>query len=172
MSQYSKTTKQQLDAYERTFSTTLNTNYKNAFIQCKKTNTNCSTMKGQLNKVNDSLNKVKNLAASVESKVNAEKSNISNYESTLTNQETEFNDKLKKLNSISSEDRASKTLRKDRKATMIGDYLTLAYYVFTNAIIIYLLHKQYNFSALYLLAVFFVILLVIFILAWFGIPYT
>ena len=37
MSQYSKTTKQQLDAYERTFSTTLNTNYKNAFIQCKKT---------------------------------------------------------------------------------------------------------------------------------------
>ena len=32
MSQYSKTTKQQLDAYNRTFSTTLNTNYKNAFL--------------------------------------------------------------------------------------------------------------------------------------------
>ena len=40
MSEYSKTTRQQLDAYERTFSTTLNTNYKNAFIQCKKSNTN------------------------------------------------------------------------------------------------------------------------------------
>ena len=68
MSQYSKTTKQQLDAYERTFSTTLNTNYKNAFIQCKKTDINCSTMKGQLNKVNDTLGKVKNLAASVKGK--------------------------------------------------------------------------------------------------------
>jgi len=172
MSQYSKTTRQQLDAYERTFSTTLNTNYKNAFIQCKKSNTNCSTMQGELNKVNDSLNNVKNLAASVNSKVNAEKADISNYKTTLTNQQTAFNEKLKKLNTISGEERASKTLRTDKKNSMTQDYLTLAYYVCTNALILYLLHKQYKFSALYFLAVFLVILVIIFVLAWFGIPYA
>ena len=172
MSQYSKTTKQQLDAYERTFSTTLNTNYKNAFIQCKKTDVNCSTMKGQLNKVNDTLSKVKNLAASVEGKVNAEKRDISNYEQTLSSQQTIFDEKLRELNTINEQDQASKTLRKDRKESMTYDYLTLTYYFCTNVIIIYLLHKQYNFSALYLLAVFLVILVVIFVLSFFGIPYA
>ena len=162
MSQYSKTTKQQLDAYERTFSTTLNTNYKNAFIQCKKTDVNCSTMKGQLNKVNDTLGKVKNLAASV----------ISNYEQTLSSQQTIFDEKLRELNTINEQDQASKTLRKDRKESMTYDYLTLTYYFCTNVIIIYLLHKQYNFSALYLLAVFLSLLVVIFVLAFFGIPYA
>ena len=69
MSQYSKTIRQQLDAYERTFSTTLNTNYKNAFIQCKKSNTNCSTMQGELNKVNDSLNNVKKVIKAVDNEI-------------------------------------------------------------------------------------------------------
>jgi len=55
---------------------------------------------------------------------------------------------------------------------MTYDYLTLTYYFCTNVIIIYLLHKQYNFSALYLLAVFLVILVVIFVLGFFGIPYA
>ena len=172
MSQYSKTTKQQLDAYERTFSTTLNTNYKNAFIQCKKSNTNCSTMKGELNKVNDSLINVQNLAASVKSKVDATKVDISHYQTTLRNQQTVFDKELKKLNTITGGERASTTLRKDRKVTMIQDYLTLAYYFCTNAIILYLLHKQYKFSVFYFLAVFLVILVVIFVLAWFGIPYA
>ena len=143
MSQYSKTTKQQLDAYERTFSTTLNTNYKNAFIQCKKSNTNCSTMKGELNKVNDSLINVQNLAASVKSKVDATKVDISHYQTTLRNQQTVFDKELKKLNTITGGERASTTLRKDRKVTMIQDYLTLAYYFCTNAIILYLLHKYF-----------------------------
>ena len=43
---------------------------------------------------------------------------------------------------------------------------------YPNAIILYLLHKQYKFSVLYFLAVFLVILVVIFVLAWFGIPYA
>ena len=115
---------------------------------------------------------MKNLAASVEGKVNAEKKNISNYEQTLSSQQTIFDEKLRELNTINEQDQASRTLRKDRKQSMTYDYLTLTYYFCTNVIIIYLLHKQYNFSALYLLAVFFVILLVIFILAWFGIPYA
>jgi len=172
MSQYSKTTRQQLDAYERTFSTTLNTNYKNAFVQCKKENANCTTMQGQLNKVNDTLSKVKNLAATVASKVNAEKTKISNYQSTLKTQQILFDEELQKLNTITGEERASKTLRKDTESIMIQDYLTLAYYFFTNAIILYLLHKQYKFSVLYFLAVFLVIIAVLFVLAWFGIPYA
>ncbi len=172
MSQYSKTTKQQLDAYERNFSTTLNTDYKNAFIQCKKTNTNCNTMSGQLNKVNDSLINVKNLAASVRSKVDAEKSDISNYKSKITNQKTQFNEKLDKLNAVNDEENASNTLKADRKTSMIGDYLTLAYYACTNMIILYLLHKEYEFSILYFLGVVLVILAIIFILALFGIPYN
>ena len=62
--------------------------------------------------------------------------------------------------------------RTDKKDSMTQDYLTLAYYVCTNALILYLLHKQYKFSALYFLAVFLVILVIIFVLAWFGIPYA
>ena len=170
MSQYSKTTKQQLDAYNRTFSTTLNTNYKNAFIQCRKSNINCDTMKSQLVKVHDTLSDVQNLAASVKSKVDKQKNIVSTYENNLMNQKQEFQDKLKDLNSINNWQQASKTLRKNKKTSM--RYFTLAYYVLTIIFIIYLLHKQYKFSALYFLTVFLVILLVIAGLAWWGIPYN
>jgi hypothetical protein len=86
MSQYSKTTKQQLDAYDRTFSTTLNTNYKNAFIQCRKSNINCDTMKSQLVKIHDTLSDVQNLAASVKSTVDKQKTTVSTYENNLISQ--------------------------------------------------------------------------------------
>jgi len=172
MSQYSKTTKQQLDAYNRTFSTTLNTNYKNAFIQCRKSNINCDTMKSQLVKVHDTLSDVQNLAASVKSKVDKQKNIVSTYENNLMNQKQEFQDKLKDLNSINNWQQASKTLRKNKKTSMRYEYFTLAYYVLTIIFIIYLLHKQYKFSALYFLTVFLVILLVIAGLAWWGIPYN
>jgi hypothetical protein len=100
------------------------------------------------------------------------KKEISNYEQTLSSQKTIFDEKLQELNTINEQDQASKTLRKDRKKSMTYDYLTLTYYFCTNVIIIYLLHKQYNFSALYLLAVFLSLLVVIFVLAFFGIPYA
>ncbi len=172
MSQYSKTTKQQLDAYNRTFSTTLNTNYKNAFIQCRKSDINCDTMKSQLVKIHDTLSDVQNLAASVKSTVDKQKITVSNYENDLINQKQEFQDKLKDLNSVNDWQKASKTLRKNKKASMKYEYFTLAYYVLTIILVIYLLHKQYKFSALYFLAVFLVILLVIAGLAWWGIPYN
>ena len=172
MSQYSKTTKQQLDAYNRTFSTTLNTNYKNAFIQCRKSNINCDTMKSQLVKVHDTLSEVQNLAAAVKSTVDKKKTTVSTYENSLISQKQEFQDKLKDLNSINDADNASKTLRKNKKTSMKYEYFTLAYYVLTIMLVIYLLHKQYKFSALYFLAVFLVILLVIAGLAWWGIPYN
>jgi len=172
MSQYSKTTKQQLDAYNRTFSTTLNTNYKNAFIQCRKSNINCDTMKSQLVKVHDTLSEVQNLAAAVKSTVDKKKTTVSTYENSLISQKQKFQDKLKDLNSINDADNASKTLRKNKKTSMKYEYFTLAYYVLTIMLVIYLLHKQYKFSALYFLAVFLVILLVIAGLAWWGIPYN
>ena len=172
MSQYSKTTKQQLDAYNRTFSTTLNTNYKNAFIQCRKSNINCDTMKSQLVKVHDTLSEVQNLAAAVKSTVDKKKTTVSTYENSLISQKQKFQDKLKDLNSINDADNASKTLRKNKKTNMKYEYFTLAYYVLTIMLVIYLLHKQYKFSALYFLAVFLVILIVIFVLAWWGIPYN
>ena len=172
MSQYSKTTKQQLDAYNRTFSTTLNTNYKNAFIQCRKSNINCDTMKSQLVKVHNTLSEVQNLAAAVKSKVDKKKTTVSAYENSLISQKQEFQDKLKDLSSINDADNASKTLRKNKKTSMKYEYFTLAYYVLTIILVTYLLHKQYKFSALYFLAVFLVILLVIAGLAWWGIPYN
>ena len=172
MSQYSKTTKQQLDAYNRTFSTTLNTNYKNAFIQCRKSNVNCDTMKSQLVKVHDTLSDVQNLAAAVKSTVDKKKTTVSTYENSLISQKQKFQDKLKDLNSIKDSDNASKTLRKNKKTSMTYEYFTLAYYVLANIAIVFLLHKQYKFSALYFLAVFLVILIVIFVLAWWGIPYN
>jgi len=171
MSQYSKKVKQQLDAYNRTFSTTLNTNYKNAFIQCRKSEINCDTMKSQLTKVNDSLTQVKNLAAEVKSNVDKQKKIISGYKINLTQQRQDYQDKLKDLNTTSAADRASSTLRKNKKTSMTYDYFTLAYYILTIILVLYLLHKQYKFTALYFLAVFLVILLVIFGLAWWGIPY-
>ena len=172
MSQYSKTTKQQLNAYNRTFSTTLNTDYKNAFIQCRQTDVNCDTMKSQLVKVHNTLSEVQNLAAAVKSKVDKKKTTVSAYENSLISQKQEFQDKLKDLSSINDADNASKTLRKNKKTSMKYEYFTLAYYVLTIILVIYLLHKQYKFSALYFLAVFLVILLVIAGLAWWGIPYN
>ena len=172
MSQYSKTTKQQLDAYNRTFSTTLNTNYKNAFIQCRKSDINCDTMKSQLVKVHDTLSDVQNLAASVKSMVDKQKTTVSTYENNLISQKQEFQDELKDLNSVNDWQQASKTLRKNKKTSMKYEYFTLAYYVLTIILVTYLLHKQYKFSALYFLAVFLVILLVIAGLAWWGIPYN
>jgi len=172
MSPYSKTTKQQLDAYNRTFRTTLNTNYKNAFIQCRKSNINCDTMKSQLVKVHDTLSDVQNLAASVKSTVDKQKTTVSTYENNLISHKQEFQDELKDLNSVNDWQQASKTLRKNKKTSMKYEYFTLAYYVLTIILVIYLLHKQYKFSALYFLAVFLVILLVIAGLAWWGIPYN
>uniref|UniRef100_A0A6C0EMK8 Uncharacterized protein n=1 Tax=viral metagenome TaxID=1070528 RepID=A0A6C0EMK8_9ZZZZ len=172
MSQYSKTTKQQLNAYNRTFSTTLNSEYKNAFIQCRQSNVNCDTMKSQLVKVQDALSDVQNLAVSVKSVVDKKKTTVSTYENRLISQKQEFQDKLKDLNSINDTDNASKTLRKNKKTSMTYEYFTLAYYVLTIILVIFLLHKQYKFSALYFLAVFLVILLVIAGLAWWGIPYN
>jgi ATP-dependent Zn protease len=172
MSQYSKTTKQQLNAYNRTFSTTLNSGYKNAFIQCRQSNVNCDTMKSQLVKVHDALSDVQNLAASVKSVVDKKKTTVSTYENSLISQKREFQNKLKDLNSVNDADNASKTLRKNKKTSMTYEYFTLAYYVLTIILVIFLLHKQYKFSALYFLAVFLVILLVIGGLAWWGIPYN
>jgi hypothetical protein len=172
MSQYSKTTKQQLDAYNRTFSTTLNTNYKNAFVQCRKSNINCDTMKTQLTKVHSALSDVQNLAASLKSTVDKKKTTITADENSLINQNLEFKDKLKDLNNMNDAGNASNTLRKNKKTSMTYEYFTLAYYVLTIGLVIYLLHKQFKFSALYFLAVFLVILLVIGGLAWWGIPYN
>ncbi len=171
MSDYSKKTKQQLEAYNRTFSTTLNTNYKNAFIQCRKSKTNCNVMKSQLDKVNNALNEVINLEAEVKSKVDKQKTKISNYESKLDDQTEEYNAKLNNLNDANDSQQASNTLRKNKKTSMKYDYFTLAYYILTIILVLYLLHEQYKFSALYFLAVFIVILLVIGGLAWWGIPY-
>jgi len=172
MSQFSKITKQQLTAYERTFSTTLNTNYKNAFIQCRKSNINCDDMQKELDKVNNSLNSVQALAATINAKVDKEKSDISNYQVDLKEQKSQWSNKLNILNSVNDVDNASKTLRKNKKTSMTYEYFTLAYYVLANIAIVFLLHKQYKFSALYFLAVFLVILIVIFVLAWWGIPYN
>ena len=171
MSQYSKTVKQQLDAYERTFSTTLNTTYRNAFMQCKKNNTNCSTMEGQLNKVNDSLNSVKNLALHVKSKVDSEKSDISNYKSKISNQKNIFNSEIRRLNGLNDEGNASNILKTDRKTSMTRDYLILAYYACSIIIVLFLFHKQYKFPIVYFLGVSVIVIIVIFILAYFGIPY-
>ena len=44
MTPYTKTTKKQLEVWDGTFSTVM-TNYKNAFVQCRKSNVNCDTMK-------------------------------------------------------------------------------------------------------------------------------
>ena len=171
MSQYSKTVKQQLEAYNRTFSTTLNTNYKNAFIQCRKSKINCNVMKSQLNNVNDTLRKIKNLEISVKSNVESGKNKISNYENKLSKQTKEYKAKLYDLNSTNDYQQASGILRQNKESSLTYDYFTLAYYFLTIVLIIYLLHIQYKFSALYFLAVFLVILLVISVLAWWGIPY-
>ena len=171
MTPYTKTTKKQLEVWDGTFSTVM-TNYKNAFVQCRKSNVNCDTMKSQLDKAHDTLTKVKNMENAVNLKVNAKKLDISNFQKKLDNQTQDFQYKLQDLNSISDSGRASNTLRKDKKINMTYDYFTLAYYVLTNILMLYLLHKQYKFSALYFLAVFLVLLIIIFILAWWNIPYN
>ena len=115
---------------------------------------------------------MQNLAASVKSVVDKKKKTVSTYKNSLISQKREFQNKMKDLNSVNDADNASETLRKNKKTSMTYEYFTLAYYVLTIMLVIFLLHKQYKFSALYFLAVFLVILLVIGGLAWWGIPYN
>lgn len=171
MTRYSKTTKKQLDVWNGTFSTVM-TNYKTALTQCRQSEKNCDGMKIQLGKAEDTLREVKNLATSVKSVVAKNKTDISNYQKSLGTQTQKFQNTMGNLNHISDSDNASNTLRKNKKTTLTYDYFTLAYYILTNALILYLLHKQYKFSALYFLAVFLVILIVIGFLAWWGVPYN
>jgi len=170
MTPYSNTTKKQLDVYEGAFSTILK-NYKNAFIHCRKSQQDCDTMKSQLANAQSTLYDVKNMVSTVKATVGKNKKDIFNNKTKITDQAQKFQDKLTTLNTINDSDNASNTLRKNKKQTMKYEYFTLAYYVLTNILLIYLLHKQYKFSALYFLAVFLVLLIVISVLAWWGIPY-
>jgi len=171
MTKYSNATKKQLEVYEGSFSTTM-TNYKNAFIQCRQNPQDCDTMQSQLTNAQNILADVKNMVSTVKANVGKNKTDIGKNKMEITDQAQEFQDKLTALNTINDSDNASNTLRKNKKQMMKYEYFTLAYYVLTNILLLYLLHKQYKFSALYFLAVFLVLLIVIFVLAWWGIPYN
>ena len=75
-------------------------------------------MKSQLVKVHDTLSEVQNLAAAVKSTVDKKKTTVSTYENSLISQKQEFQDKLKDLNSVNDWQKASKTLRKNKKTTL------------------------------------------------------
>jgi len=174
MSQYSKTVKQQVEALERTFSTTIENDYKKAFIHCKTNNnkTQCSLMQNKLEMVKNSLAQLQSLDTIVASKVDKKKSSISNDKTVLASKEKSYSTNMDILNNVNDVNQAAAPLKHQIKKSMVSKYLYLAYYVFVDAIILYLLHKQYNFSIFYFIAVFLVILLTIFILGFFGIPYS
>jgi predicted RND superfamily exporter protein len=129
-------------------------------------------MKGELEKVDSALANTQNLSYTVKSKTDAMKASIEKIQATTKNQQKQLQNKLKVLNTENDFQNASEVLRKDKKTSQTYDYFTLAYYTLINITVIFLLHQQYKFSALNLVAVFLVILIVIFILGWFGIPYS
>ena len=53
------------------------------------------------------------------------------------------------LNTVNDVNQAAKPLKIQKKKNMTSKYLYLAYYVLADVIILYLLHKQYNFSGFY-----------------------
>ena len=174
MSQYSQTTKQQVEALERTFSTTIENDYKKAFIHCKTNNDaeQCNLMQNKLDIVNNSLAQLQSLDTIVTSKVDKNKNSILTDKTALANKKKLYSVNMNVLNNINDVNQAAAPLKTQKKKKMISKYLYLAYYVLVDIIILYLLHKQYNFSGFYFIAVFLVILIMIFILGFFGIPYS
>jgi len=136
------------------------------------TQVNCDTMKGELDKVDSALANTENLSYTVKSKTDSMKSSIVKIKNATKNQNQQIIDKLNVLNIKNDFQNASEVLREDKKTSQTYDYFTLAYYTLINITVIFLLHKQYKFSALYLVAVFLVILIVLCVLAWWGIPYN
>ena len=173
MSDFSKNIKTQVDNLDRTFSNTLinakNNNYKNNFIKCRTTNnTNqCQLMEKQLTIVNDSLNKLKAIDAVVAAKINDGKQTVNKKKQTFEEKQQAYLKNLKESNIINDFNQASIPLKEDKKKNMFWKYGYLAYYIFANILMIYLLHKQYKFSSTYLLAVCVIILIMIFILKYF-----
>ena len=174
MSQYSQTTKQQVEALERTFSTTIENDYKKAFIHCKtnKDTAQCDLMQNKLAIVKNSLAQLQSLDAVVASKVDKNKNAILTDKTILANKKKLYSANMSVLNTVNDVNQAAKPLKMQKKKNMTSKYLYLAYYVLVDIIILYLLHKQYNFSGFYFIAVFLVILIMIFILGFLGIPYS
>ena len=173
MSNFSENIKSQVENLDRTFSNTLlnakNVNYKYNFIKCRTTNNKnqCNLMESQLNTIHENLNTLKAIDTLVEAKVNDNKQNVEGKKTTFDDKKKAYLSGLKKSNIINDFDQASDPLRKDKEKNMVSKYLYLAYYIFADILIIYFLHKQYKFPVTYLLAVFIVILVIIFILKYF-----
>ena len=172
MSQYSTKTKQQMNTWYTTFSHILDSQYSSSFTDCKMHDQDCDAMENQLGSANDILENVKNLDHQVKSHVDAQIKKITKVETELADNKKVFIDTTKILNAVDNIDNASETLRKNKKTSMRYEYFSLAYYVLTDILITYMLHKQYGFSVLYFLMVFLIILVVIFVLGWMGIPYS
>ena len=173
MSNFSKKIKAQVDNLDRTFSNTLlnakNVNYKYNFIKCRTydNKNQCNLMESQLTSINNNISTLKAIDALVEAKVNDNKEAVHQKKITFNDKKQAYLLGLKESNIINDFDQASNPLRKDKEKSMISKYLYLAYYIFADILIIYLLHKQYKFTTAYLMAVFLVILIIIFVLKYF-----
>ena len=174
MSQYSQSIKQEISALERTFSTTIENDYKQAFIHCKTNNIpeQCNLMQNKLDMVHDSLAHLQSLDTIISSKVDKNKENISDTKSNLAVQKKSFSNNMNMLNTVNDVNQASDPLKLQKEKNMSSKYFYLAYYVLANIIILYLLYKQYKFSSFNFLSIFLVILILIFGLKYFGIPYV
>ena len=143
MSQYSKQVKQQVAAYDRNFSTTLNNNYKNAFLQCKRSGSEntCNEMTREVNKVEDTLKKIKALELEVSLKVNKNKKQINNEKSKFQAKKTQLQNKISEQKNIDNVGNAASTLRNDTKSTLYIEYFYLAFYIFSMLVFTFILKK-------------------------------
>jgi hypothetical protein len=174
MSQYSQSKKQEINALERTFSTTIDNDYKQAFIHCKTNNAikQCNLMQDKLDIVHDNLDHLRSLDTIISSKVDKNKKTITNLTSDLDNQKHSFLNNMSILNTTNNVNQASGPLKQQKKKTMFLKYFYLAYYVLVNLIILYLLYKVHYFSIFNFLSVFLIIIILIFIFKYFGLPYV
>ena len=166
MSQYSKQVRQQVDAYDRNFSTTLNNNYKNAFLQCKRSgNENtCNEMTREVNKVEDTLKKLKALELEVSLKVNKNKKQLNSEKKNFQAKKNMLQNKLSAQQNIGNVGSASATLRSDTKSSMYITYFYLAFYIFSMLVFTFIL-KKFKYSWLQIVSY----LVSLFILIYFAV---
>ena len=147
MYQYSKQVKQQVAAYDRTFSTTLNNNYKTAFLGCKKSGdkNTCNEMTREVGKVEDTFKKIQALELEVALKVNKNKKLIEKEKNNFYFKKTILNNKVAKQQSISDVDNASFSLKSDSQDTLYMEYFYLAFYIFAMLVFTFIL-KQCMYS--------------------------
>ena len=145
------------------------------YTTCKETGTDCSLLSKYTAQAKEALAKLKHLGARIQSLIdNNTEPHVDSLKTKVDSiqmQKASYAKKMKELQAQKGADLAAKPMKKHRQKSATSTYLYLAYYLFASLAAMYLLHKQYKFSTMYMMAVVAILIVVIFAARWWYSPY-